>query len=114
ALGGHPNPNVSFGVFLDPTGLLNGAGDNSTFQMGDGTNTNYAALMAIGSTAYTAISTRANDTSRGDANFVCAIRETDMKVECWGAASRGQTGASNTTTPTMTPNEVANLSGCTA
>jgi alpha-tubulin suppressor-like RCC1 family protein len=70
--------------------------------------------MPIGARAYVAISTRTQDTARGDGNFVCGIRDTDQKIECWGPASRGQTGAADPTVPTTLPNEVPNLAGCTA
>ncbi len=104
ALGGFP----SFGVYLDGSGKRYGYGDNSMYQLGDGTTTSYAALTAIGTTTYSAISTRS------DANFACAIRSSDQHVECWGASRFGKTGSSTLTMPTMVPNEVMGLSGCTA
>lgn len=104
ALGGPPN----YGVFLDATGQRYGFGDNSRYQLGDGTVNNYATLAAIGSTPYAAVS------ARGDANFVCAIRSADGHVECWGEASYGKTGAADVSVPTMTPNEVMGLAGCTS
>ncbi len=110
ALGGNP----AYGAFLDATGLRHGYGDNGKYQLGDGTTTGYGALMPIGTQTYSAISTRANDSQRGDANFTCAIRSTDQKIECWGEASRGQTGATDPTMPSMIPNEVPNLSNCTS
>lgn len=100
ALGGNP----AFGVFLDPAGALYGFGDNTRYQMGDGTLTSYPALMAIGRT-YTAISTRFD--------FVCGIRASDQKVECWGDNDWGQTGDATAVT-TATPNEVPGLLACIA
>jgi alpha-tubulin suppressor-like RCC1 family protein len=108
-LGGPP----SYGVFLDATGVLHGQGDNSRFQLGDGTQNPYNTLTSLGRT-YSAIATRANDSNRGDANFVCGIRAADAKVECWGTSSRGQTAAGDVTPPTTTPNEIGELADCTA
>lgn len=109
ALGGPPN----YGLFLDATGQLNGFGDNSKYQLGDGTMNSYGSVAPIGTQTYSAISTPVND-GQGDANFACAIRRSDQKVDCWGQASRGQTGASDTTTATTLPNEVTGLASCTA
>jgi alpha-tubulin suppressor-like RCC1 family protein len=49
--------------------------------------------------------------------FSCGLR--GGQIECWGANSRGQTGAVNAgtttlTNPTYTPNEILGLSECTA
>jgi alpha-tubulin suppressor-like RCC1 family protein len=102
ALGGIP----AYAVFLDGAGQRYGYGDNSTYQLGDGTTTAYAMLTPIGTTTYSAISTR------GDARFVCAIRSADMHVECWGDARFGKTGS--VPGPTTVPTEVMELSACTA
>jgi alpha-tubulin suppressor-like RCC1 family protein len=110
-LGASPN---NYGLFLDATGLLHGLGDNNEYQLGDGTQNGYGTLTAIGTQTYSEISTKHNESYRGDGNFACGIRDTDQKVACWGAASRGQTGASDTSGPTRTPNEVMNLASCTS
>jgi alpha-tubulin suppressor-like RCC1 family protein len=104
ALGTTPG-GTGFDCILDATSTLQCLGDNTYYQLGDGTMNPQASLTSMGRT-YTAIATITQSPT------MCAIQP-DTAVACWGQNDRGQTG-SGTTGSTQTPNVVTGLTGCTA
>jgi hypothetical protein len=104
ALGTLISANVPFDCILDATQTLLCQGDNSQYQYGDGTNV-AATMLASTGRVYTALATNTASPT------ICGIQP-DQQIACWGFNDRGQTGAVGT--PTMTPNIVTGLTGCTA
>jgi alpha-tubulin suppressor-like RCC1 family protein len=95
-----------FDCILDSTSTLQCMGDNNVYEYGDNTMTSQTNLTSTGRT-YTAIATNTNSPT------MCGIQP-DTQIACWGANERGQTGSLTTSSPTMTPNVVTGLTGCTA
>lgn len=103
---GSTGAGTNFDCILDATGALECQGDNSVGQYGDGTTTAVTTLTAVSpARSYVQIATNTLSPT------VCGVRG-DGGVECWGQNDRGQTGSS-VSTPTLTPNQLPGLTGCT-